>query len=93
MVEKISAYFYSFLPTSPSKKRLYGNFFSLSALQAINYLLPLITFPYLVRVLGPKKYGLIAFASSFASFFVIITEPFNYLASAHYYQPFYLLVF
>lgn len=74
MVEKLSAYFYSFLPNSPTKKRLYENFFSLSALQAVNYLLPLITLPYLVRVLGPEKYGLTAFASSFAGFFIIITE-------------------
>ncbi|MCD6429443.1 flippase [bacterium] len=59
---------------SPTKKRLIGNFLSLSALQAVNYLLPLITLPYLVRILGPEKFGLIAFAQSFIQYFNILTD-------------------
>ncbi len=46
---------------SSTLKRLSDNFASLVVLQGINYLVPLIIFPYLVRVLGIDGFGLYSF--------------------------------
>ena len=60
--------------TPKEKKIVLGNFLSLSSLQGINYLLPIIVLPYLIRAIGPEKFGLIAFAQSFAQYFMILTD-------------------
>lgn len=55
-------------------KRIIDNIISLFGLQGFNYLLPLITFPYLTRVLGPDKFGAVAFALAFIAYFQILTD-------------------
>jgi polysaccharide transporter, PST family len=54
--------------------RLGTNILSLYAVQGLNYLLPLLVLPYLLRVLGPGSYGSIAFAQSLMSYAVMLTD-------------------
>ncbi len=53
--------------------RLRQNIVALSILQALNYVAPLITVPYLVRVLGPANFGLLSFAQALIIYFDAIT--------------------
>ncbi|WP_158962009.1 flippase [Myroides fluvii] len=55
-------------------KVLVGNFLSLTVLQVLNILLPFLTIPYLFRVVGVEKFGLISFALAFVTFFQIVIE-------------------
>lgn len=53
-------------------KKILKNVFSLSGVQLANYAFPLITVPYVVRVIGPEKYGIINFAQAFVGYFTLI---------------------
>ena len=69
-------------PLQNIKNRLLTNFFSLSILQAVNMFLPLLTFPYLTRILSIEKFGLLMFAQSFILYFLILVDfGFNYSAT------------
>src|SRR5690606_19313003 len=59
---------------SKDAKTLLENFISLSALQLIGMFLPLITLPYILRVIGFEKYGIIVFASSLIAYFTGLTD-------------------
>jgi PST family polysaccharide transporter len=56
------------------KKVLADNYFSLLILQAANYLLPLLILPFLVRVLGAEKFGLVMFAQSLSVFLTVFVD-------------------
>jgi len=67
---------------SPNKKVLAENFLSLSFLQVANYILPLVTLPYLVRVLGPATYGVVIFVTIIIEYCIIFSDyGFNFSAS------------
>ena len=60
-----------------NRKTLLTNLFSLSGIQAVNYIFPLLTIPYITRIIGPENYGLLNFAYSFINYFILIIN-FNF---------------
>lgn len=59
---------------SKDGKILLENFFSLSGIQLISKLLGLFTLPYVLRVIGFEKYGIITFAASLILYFTSLTD-------------------
>lgn len=50
------------------------NVISLYGLQVANYVLPLLTFPYVARTLGEEKFGLLNWAVAIVGYFQLVTE-------------------
>lgn len=55
-----------------SKKGLVKNVFSLGIVQIANYVFPFITVPIVSRIIGPDKFGVLSFASSFVTYFTLL---------------------
>jgi len=55
-------------------KQLFTNFFALYLNNAVNYIVPLIIVPYILRTVGVNYYGYFVFAFAFASYFKIIVD-------------------
>ncbi len=74
---RITRFLIKILPkiaTHHERKIVLKNFLSLSTLQGLGYLFPLFLLPYLLRVIGPAKFGLIVFAQAFVQYFMILTD-------------------
>lgn len=79
-MEKLKGYIQR-IKQSEDGKTVVSNFAYLSLLQVASYLFPLITMPYLARVIGVEGFGKIAFASAIITWVTTITDwGFNYTA-------------
>ena len=56
------------------RSRLLDNVMALFTIRGLEYVMMLILLPYLVRVLGPEKYGLLAFAQGVVQYFIVFTD-------------------
>lgn len=55
-------------------KQILENFSYLGILQIFNLLIPFITYPYLIRVLGVDKFGVVAYAQAITSYLAIVVN-------------------
>lgn len=55
-------------------RKLFSNITNFSIFQITNYLVPLITIPYIVRIIGPEKFGIISFAQVVNQYFLIFSD-------------------
>lgn len=55
-------------------KVLISNFFSLSILQGLNIILPLLTIPFIIKKAGLDSFGLISYAAALVLFFIVFVE-------------------
>ncbi|HHM0730011.1 TPA: oligosaccharide flippase family protein, partial [Elizabethkingia anophelis] len=61
-----------------------NNFISLFILQGLNFVLPLVTFPYLFRTLGVDNFGLVSFSTALLFYFQIFVDfGFNLSGARH----------
>ncbi|TSD66984.1 flippase [Inquilinus sp. KBS0705] len=59
---------------SKEKRVLLGNISSLFSVEVANYVLPMISIPVIVRIIGPDKFGLINYAAAVIGYFVLIVD-------------------
>lgn len=65
-----------------NNKSIIESFLSLSILNGLNLLLPLITLPYMLRIIGPSKYGIYSFVYVLIQYILLLsTYGFNFSAT------------
>lgn len=82
MFQMMGGYRIKRLAENKDARNLIGNFISLSVLKVVSFAMPLVTMPYLARVIGVDKFGAIAFATSIIVLFQTVTDwGFNFTAT------------
>ena len=73
---------------APRRASLAHNVTAMYALQLANYVIPLVTLPYLIRTLGPENYGVMATAYAIVYLMVLFVDAgFNSLATRQLARP------
>jgi O-antigen/teichoic acid export membrane protein len=54
-----------------TKKKAVTNMGALVGVQILNYVLPIVTIPIIVRIIGPEKFGIINYVSSIIGYFIL----------------------
>ena len=57
---------------SKEKKVIINNISSLFSVELANYVLPMISLPVIVRIIGPDKFGIINYASAIIGYFILL---------------------
>ncbi|QJW88301.1 flippase [Spirosoma taeanense] len=55
-------------------RHLVKNFVALGLVQATNFIIPLVNFPYLMRAVGAEKFGVIAYGLTVLNYFIAFTD-------------------
>lgn len=58
--------------SKPTLKRFAVNVVSLFSVHVANFLLPLLTVPYVVRIIGPERLGLLNFSQAYVAYFSLL---------------------
>lgn len=73
MIDKLKNKF-SHLSQNKEYKQIGANIVSLTLLNAISYISPLVLIPYLIRVIGAENYGIYIFSWTFIFYFVYLVN-------------------
>lgn len=60
--------------TYSKNRTLLNNIASLGLVQIVNYIFPLITIPFVSRILGPAGFGVINYVTAFITYFILIVN-------------------
>jgi O-antigen/teichoic acid export membrane protein len=64
------------------KKSFFKNIISLFIVQVANVLIPILTIPFVVRIIGPEKFGILNYTGAIVGYFILlINYAFNLTAS------------